>query len=291
MLNAKNINLDEIKPIFAKYSILIVEDDATILKHFQEVLSFFFKKVYAATNGEEAYALYKEHKTEISILLSDYNMPKMTGLELFKKIRRYDKSVILMLLTGEMSKELFSDAIKVKLNEFVLKPVQLKTFLVLLYQTLLTIEQEKVIQKQNKELKTIFSLLEKHNLVTKTDLKGNITYANKNFCDVSGYTKDEIMGKPHNIIRHPDTPKAVFKEMWQTIQSGNIWRGRIKNQSSDGSSYIVNAMIMPVLDSMGNVKEYISSRHLITQEITEHEKVQEFNRYLKKSYQFKIQKH
>ena len=102
-------------------------------------------------------------------------------------------------------------------------------------------------------------------IVSKTDSRGIITYVNKMFCDVSGYKENELKGRSHNIIRHPDMSKEVFKEMWETIQSKKIWKGIVKNQNKDGSSYIVNATILPILDSNKEIIEYVAVRHDITE--------------------------
>jgi len=102
-------------------------------------------------------------------------------------------------------------------------------------------------------------------IVSKTDTKGIITYVNKMFCDVSGYTEKELLGRSHNIIRHEDVPKEVFKEMWETIESKKIWKGTLKNRHKDGTAYIVNATILPILDSNNNILEYVAVRHDITE--------------------------
>jgi PAS domain S-box-containing protein len=78
-------------------------------------------------------------------------------------------------------------------------------------------------------------------LVSKTDPRGIITYANEVFIEVSGYTEEELIGKPHNIIRHPDMPRTVFKLLWDTIKSGREFWGYVKNMAKDGSYYWVFA--------------------------------------------------
>jgi len=102
-------------------------------------------------------------------------------------------------------------------------------------------------------------------IVSKTDKKGIITYVNEMFCTVSGYTKEELIGSAHNIIRHPDMDAKVFEEMWKQLQAKKIWKGTIKNQNKDGSSYIVNATVLPILDSDNNIIEYVGVRHDITE--------------------------
>jgi PAS domain S-box-containing protein len=102
-------------------------------------------------------------------------------------------------------------------------------------------------------------------IVSKTDTKGIITYVNKMFCDVSGYKKNELIGRSHNIIRHQDMPQTLFEEMWETIQAKKIWKGMVKNKNKDGTSYIVNATILPILDSSDNIIEYVAVRHDVSE--------------------------
>ena len=97
-------------------------------------------------------------------------------------------------------------------------------------------------------------------IISKTDLKGIITYVNKAFCKLSGYEKKELIGNPHNIIRHPDMPKSVFKQLWSTIEKGETFRGFIKNLRKDGKYYWVEVFIEPIYDD-NNIKiGYISTR-------------------------------
>lgn len=82
-------------------------------------------------------------------------------------------------------------------------------------------------------------------LVSQTDEKGKILFANDDFCKVAGYTINELIGEPHNIIRHPDMPKAAFKDLWDTIKKGEIWTGYVKNMTKSGDFYWVFATVFP----------------------------------------------
>jgi len=121
-------------------------------------------------------------------------------------------------------------------------------------------------------LRTNINLMEQYkhtidesSLVSKTDIRGIITYANKQFCEKAQFTEAELIGKSHNIVRHPDTPKETFKNLWDTISAKKIWRGIVKNRAKDGSAYWVTAMIAPILDINGNIFEYMSIRTDITE--------------------------
>jgi len=97
-------------------------------------------------------------------------------------------------------------------------------------------------------------------IISQTDLKGVITFANRVFYKVSGYDKDELIGKPHSILRHPDMPKEVFKKMWETIQSGQAWNGLVKNLRKDGLYYWVDTEILPIKDDNNAIIGYIAAR-------------------------------
>ena len=97
-------------------------------------------------------------------------------------------------------------------------------------------------------------------LLSTTDLKGKITYANSDFCDIAGYSLEELMGHGHNIVRHPDMPKAAFSDLWQTLKQGKSWMGPVKNRCKNGDYYWVNAYVTPIKDEHGQVTEYQSVR-------------------------------
>lgn len=116
-------------------------------------------------------------------------------------------------------------------------------------------------------------ILDSSSVVSKTDPSGTIIYINKTFTKISGFSEKEVIGKPHNIVRHPQTPKAQFKKMWETIKSGKVWTGVIKNRRKDGSSYFNRTTIVPIKDSSGNIIEFISSATDITEMINNKDKL------------------
>ncbi len=101
-------------------------------------------------------------------------------------------------------------------------------------------------------------------IVSKTNTKGIITYANDEFCRVSQYSQEELIGKPHNIVRSKDVPKEKFKIMWQTIKNKEIWNDVLKNKKKDGTHYFVDTTILPILNTNNNIQEYIAIRKDVT---------------------------
>src|SRR5690606_20146885 len=97
------------------------------------------------------------------------------------------------------------------------------------------------------------------NILSTTDLKGRVTYVNPDFVAISGFSEEELLGRSHNIVRHPDMPPAAFADLWRTLQSGRSWMGIVKNRCKNGDHYWVSAFATPV-GRDGKVVEYQSVR-------------------------------
>ncbi len=109
--------------------------------------------------------------------------------------------------------------------------------------------------------------IENSNIVSKTDVNGIITFVNDEFCKISGYTQKELIGKNHNIVRHPDVPASKFRLLWKTIKAKKIFKGTVKNLAKDGSTFYVNTTVIPILDENGEIEEFIAIRYDVTKEV------------------------
>ena len=117
-------------------------------------------------------------------------------------------------------------------------------------------------------------------IVSKADKKGIITYVNRAFCDISGYSAKELLHQPHRIVRHPDMPKEVFRALWSDLKEGKRWQGIIKNLRKDGTPYWVDASISPIFDDKGRLVEYIAIRRDVTEMVLLNEEIKETQREL-----------
>jgi len=120
-------------------------------------------------------------------------------------------------------------------------------------------------EEQKALLESYKSAVDESMIVSKTDRKGVITYVNDEFIKISGFKKEELMGKSHNIVRHPDVPESFFEEMWEDLKKGLTWKGVVKNRRKNGTSYYIKTVIMPLFNQEHTIKEYIGIRHDVTE--------------------------
>lgn len=109
----------------------------------------------------------------------------------------------------------------------------------------------------------LLNALENVMVISTTDLQGTITYANDLFCTLTGFKREELIGQPHSMVRHPDVPKAVYKDMWDTIKAGKTWTGIVPNLGKGGVLYVVDTTVQPLFDEAGQITSYISIRRVV----------------------------
>ena len=252
-------------------TILYVEDDVSIVEDMKILLSKVFKNIIIALDGVEALSLYKEslinESEEIDIIISDINMPNMDGMELLSSIRKINKDIPYLFVTAHSDQEYLFNAIQNGISHYEIKPVNPKK-LIEHIQNLCKIKYEQKLALHNyNEAQEYLSIINKVAIVSKTDENGVITFVNDIFCEVSGYEREELIGKNHNIVRHPDMASSVFKNLWNTIKNGHEWSGKVKNKAKNSDPYYVNATIFPLYNEIDTkILGYMAIRFLTTNE-------------------------
>ncbi|MEA3499263.1 MAG: sensor domain-containing diguanylate cyclase [Campylobacterota bacterium] len=131
--------------------------------------------------------------------------------------------------------------------------------------TIINIIAEYIIKYQkDKENKNYFNLLDKYIITSSTNKDGDITFASEAFCKISGYSKFELLGNSHSILKHPDVDKSTYENLWKTIKQGRTWKGELPNLRKDGTTYWVKAKISPIFGFYGDIIGYTSIRQDIT---------------------------
>lgn len=239
--------------------LLYVEDDAVSREITLRILNKYFKDITVAVDGLDG--LEKVRNNEYDLIITDLNMPNLSGVEMLTAVKKINKDIYTIIISANSDNKSFMDTIKLGVKGYILKPVDLTQFT----QTLKDAVENINANKQINILQQYKDIVDRTSIVSKSDKSGKITFVNDRFCDISGYTRDELIGKQHNIVRDPDIPASVFKDMWKVIKSKKVWTGQIKNRKKDGSSYYVDTTICPILDESGNLVEYIGLRNDITE--------------------------
>ena len=266
---SKNLKFENIEPIF----ILSKEKSEKIIEPFSKI---FIRDNYIVNIDADKTILKFIEQRKIDSFLNIANyiiMDKfvITNLEI-KDVNGNDMG--LFLLFFEKNRLDYSSLVNFK-NQYlsiiiVFSILYLIVFLYLL-KTIYAKELDndvkiktKMIQEQQKRLEKLLDIYDKNVIFSRTDLRGIITHASSAFCKISGYTKDELLGQPHNIIRHPDVPKSTFKKIWDSLKAEKKITVEIKNLKKDGSYYWVIADFEPEYDDLGNHIGYFAVREDIT---------------------------
>lgn len=245
-------------------TILYIEDDEKVNHEATQIFKDFFQKVYSAHNGKEGLNLFLSHASEIDIILTDLNLPELSGLELIQEIRRVNKKVPVLIATAFNEPDVVIKAIKLNIANYILKPMQMQTTLKIFSNILEEIFKEKQLQRQQNEFNQFFDILDQQNLICESNLRGEIIYANDLFCNETGYAKEELLGSKFNMLRDKTVSRSVYKELWECITNGNVWKGKLRNMRKDGSIYYIQTTIMPLYNATGEIYKYRGFSSVIT---------------------------
>lgn len=262
------------KELLKRLRLLYVEDDDVIRTELADLLSNFFGKIIVEKDGRAGLETYLKNKDEIDVILTDINMPKLNGLEMVKTIREIDKKVPVFLATAHSDNEFLAEAIKLRIHEYIVKPIDIRNLLSLMNDLANVLYQENMIEQQTKELEKYKEILDSNNIVIKTDIHMNITYVNKQFCQVTGYTKDELLGQEFKSLKHPDFSNDIYTEMFTKVLNNKPWHGQLKNLAKDNSTYHTDAHMIPILSDSGEIVGTISIQRDITAELNKKRNIQ-----------------
>jgi PAS domain S-box-containing protein len=255
--------LEEASSFCKKHNLLYVVKNKKDKNNNFEYFENIFNEVLFLDNGLDAFEEFNKNK--FSIIITDIDIPGLDGFELIEKIKNKNKNIITIIYSSNDNKESFLKTIQLRIDGYLIPPFNEKSFLEILFRSVdKSKEKKNKIEKKKQNLiiqKQYTELVDKSSIISKTDKRGVITFVNDNFCKISEYTKEELVGKPHSILRHPDNSKEIYKDLWNTIkEKKSEWSGVIKNLSKTGKTYYIKTTIKPILDSDGNILEYVSIR-------------------------------
>lgn len=273
--------------------VLYVED-STVMRHAtSKIFKDYFYSVDTAIDGIDGYKLFLDYHDQYDlfydILITDLEMPNMDGRELTRRVLDINPLQEIIIISSHKDSSDLIDLINLGITKFLTKPIQTD----LLQEIISDISNHLYLEKLKKEehsdltqhnellkkrendhltkLQSSLKTLEEFNdalnesgIVSKTDTQGIITYVNDSFCKVSGYERHELIGQKHSIINSGEMSSSFFSKLWNTINSGKSYKAVFKNRSKNGSFYYAESLIKPIINTEGEIFEYIAIEHDIT---------------------------
>ena len=250
------------------YRVLHVDDDPALAELYRAHLEQAGMSVATVTNPLLAMDVLRQFVPDLILL--DVYMPHCSGLELASVIRQHEEFALIpiLFLTTEWNLDQKLAALNLNTDDFLTKPVaswRLVSTLQARIRRARSVRRGTVeLRASVRELETLQFALDQHAIVSMADAVGNITYVNNKFCHVSGFAREELLGKNHRLVKSDAHGQDLYDRLWATIASGRVWHGELKNRKKDGTPYWVETTIVPVLDEFGVPQRYISIRTEIT---------------------------
>lgn len=246
-----------------KIRLLYVEDDESIRDALRETLEDEVLELIVAKDGQDGLAKYREYEPDM--ILTDIRMPKMDGIAMSKEIRKDDNNIPIIVSSAFNDSKYLLEAIDMGISSYLIKPINLTKLFKALEDIAINVNLAKEHEENKQLLAQYKDVVDASSIVSKTDTKGHLTYVNDAFVEISGYKREELIGKNHNMVRHEDMSSSIFKDLWKTISSKKRWHGIVKNRAKNGSTYVVDSTIIPIFNVKNEIVEFISIRTDVTE--------------------------
>jgi len=244
--------------------IMVIDEDITSSNRLDVALKTLGASVSLFTNANDALEVYKNNAP--SIIFVGHRCGTMAGIRLIEILKIADQKQVVILMFEKERSSILVKALDLGVNRFIQKPIRMKQLQNMVLEISDQMTSEEQIHKKSLLLEEYKLATDKAFIVSVTDAKGILTSVNSKFCDVTGYSKEELIGQTHNLISNRKaTSKDDIYTMWKTINSLQVWHGRLFDISKSGEEIIFETVITPILDENGKVKEFIAFRQDVTE--------------------------
>jgi PAS domain S-box-containing protein len=265
--------IPNLKGLLKKINILYVEDDENIRNELTSLLKNFVGTVYTAYDGQNGYEIFTNNTQNIDLILSDINMPRLTGIEMMQNIRKINGSVPVIFATAYSDSAFLTEAIKIKVYDYIIKPINIRNLLTILNDLAYSLYQESLIKAQSLDLQRYKDVIDANNIVLKINTAGNIIYANNNFKEISGFSQDEVINLNLTDITHQENI-GFAQTIIDNISKNMPWQGNIKSKTKFDDEYIVECYALPNTTEDGEIIGAIIVQKDITAQINQKREIQ-----------------
>ena len=256
-----------------KLNILHIDDSAFVLSSIKRLLSKFTSYYYQATNGVIGLELYHKYSDILDMVIIDIHLPDTDGIKIAKEIRDKNPSVVLIILTSDMTHATIEEFQNILIDVFITKEKFVDEYSLVLS----TVEQRIKIHRlltQSNNIHLNFHQIDQLTIQARLDLNGNYIHVNKSFQHLTGYTAHELIGSNARILRHPERDPKAIPELWDTLLRGEKYEGTFADLTKNGKTIYLQKNISPVRDKNGTIYEYF----LLAFDVTDSYKLQKITK-------------
>jgi len=287
------MDLSALQKITKNLKVLYVEDSLTARNITLKMMSDYFNSIDIASNGKEALELYQKfyhlNLRYYDIVITDLEMPIMDGQELSRIILEFNYTQEIVVISGVDDFQKVIKLVNEGITKFLSKPIVEEDFYKIIKSVADNIRKKVLQENENKELEEYNKILKQREdenklllesklkeleefsdalnnsaLVMKTNKKGVIKYVNKHYCNLSGYSEEELIGQNVNIVNASVRPKIYYKKLWNTINNKQIYKTLFENKAKDGSTFHIETTISPILNINNDIVYFIAVSHDMT---------------------------
>ncbi len=246
-------------------NILYLQSDISLNTYFSNILSKKFKNIISVKNFQEAKeSINKNNNLNIDIIICEIEINDSFALGFLEDIK---EEIPFILITKKIEINELLQAIQHNASDYLEKPINAKDLLFSVQNICQHKYQKKMKNENFKDTKDIKEVMNQIALVSKTNTKGEITFVNDYFCEVSGYSKEELIGLTHDVIKAEGSCDLVYEKLWEVVTSGMIWEGKLKKISKNKEDFYIYLTIIPIFKNKTKViKEYMWISFLATKD-------------------------
>jgi len=255
-------NIDE---LLATKQIIVVEDDEGLNKLIQKSLRRAKFDCFGVLTGADAIAIVKKEPN--IVLLIDQQLPDMDGTDLVRNLINNAHDIIFVAMTGHGDEKVAVEMMKLGARDYLIKGFDLTEILPMVFKRVFSeIKTENKLVQAEEELKKLGAAVQQSPVsIIITDCEGCIEYVNPKFCNLTGYSKQEVIGKNPNLLQSGTASPELYKNLWKTILSGKEWRGEFQNKKKNGEVYWEDALISPIFNNDGAITNFLAVKEDITE--------------------------
>jgi len=260
----KNTEFKNINELVLSKQVLVVEDDEGLNNLIQKSLRRAGFDCFGVLSGLDAIERAKKNPNQV--LLIDQRLPDMDGTDLVRNLIKHIHDVLFVAMTGHGDEKIAVEMMKLGARDYLIKGFDLTDILPMVFKRVFSeLETEQKLVRAEEELKKLGAAVQQSPVsIIITNLEGSIEYVNPKFCNLTGYSKQEVIGKNPNILRSGMAPSELYTNLWDTIIAGKKWRGEFQNKKKNGELYWEDALISPILNSDGVITHFLAVKEDIT---------------------------